>query len=286
MNEETPLSSSYLKKLVTACIGIARDVSQNLIMPGFGRLRPEQIRVKSTPRDFVTEIDEQAEAFIEARLRQLVPHALIVGEEAAAKNPDLVNELAHASLAFTIDPIDGTVNYVEGVAAFGVMIAVISHAVPVASIIFNPVSGCGMLAARGAGAWQVDADGRETPLHYAAPPQYAGSLRGKLSWSLYAVNLTEKAPYIASAFERLWDLRCASIEYTMAASGHAHILYYRKVMPWDHCPGYVLLTEAGGYGALHHGAPYRVGQKASVLLYAPNQQVWLEVASALGLNER
>lgn len=88
MNEETPLSSSYLKKLVTACIGIAGDVSQDLIMPDFGRLRPDQIRVKSTPRDFVTEIDEQAEAYIEARLRQLVPHALIVEEGAVAKIPN------------------------------------------------------------------------------------------------------------------------------------------------------------------------------------------------------
>lgn len=89
-------------------------MSKNLIMPGFGRLRPEQIRIESTPRVFVTEIDEQAEAVIDARLRQLVPHSLIVGEEAAAKNPDLVQELAHASLAFTIDPIDGTINYVRG----------------------------------------------------------------------------------------------------------------------------------------------------------------------------
>ncbi|XAO71368.1 MAG: inositol monophosphatase family protein [Acetobacteraceae bacterium] len=88
------------------------------------------------------------------------------------------------------------------------------------------------------------------------------------------------------AFERLWDLRCASIEYMMAASGHVHILYYRKVMPWDHCPGYVLLTEAGGYGALHHGAAYRIGHKASGLLYAPDQHVWHEVTSALGLHER
>ncbi len=76
-----------------------------------------------------------------------------MGEEVAEKNPDLVNKLAHASLAFTIDPIDGTANYVEGVVALGVMIAVISHTAPVASIIFNPVSDCAMLAARGAGMW-------------------------------------------------------------------------------------------------------------------------------------
>lgn len=283
MQEEIPLSSKYLKRIIITCAEITREAAQTLIMPGFGRLRPEQIRVKSTPRDFVTDIDEQAETFIEKRLQQFAPGALIVGEEAASKNQDLLKNLAHAPLAFTIDPIDGTVNYVEGIAVFGVMIAVISCAVPVASVIFNPISGCAMLAVRGLGAWQIDADGRESPLRYALPPQSAGGLRGKLSWSLFAGDLAEKAAYIAMAFERLWDLRCASIEYMMAASGHVHVLYYRRVMPWDHCPGYVLIVEAGGYGAFNDGAPFRTGQAASGILYAPDKQLWNELAADLKL---
>jgi len=48
-----------------------------------------------------------------------------VGEEATAADPSLLDRLADAPLAFVVDPIDGTRNFVAGLPLFGVMAAAI-----------------------------------------------------------------------------------------------------------------------------------------------------------------
>ena len=40
-------------------------------------------------------------------------------------------------------------------------------------------------------------------------------------------------------------LRCAAHEYRMAAAGHTDLLFYNKLMPWDHAAGWLLHQEAG-----------------------------------------
>jgi fructose-1,6-bisphosphatase/inositol monophosphatase family enzyme len=47
--------------------------------------------------------------------------------------------------------------------------------------------------------------------------------------------------------------RCAAHEYRMAAAGHCHLLFYYRLMPWDHAAGWLLHKEAGGYSA--HSRP-------------------------------
>lgn len=93
------------------------------VMPRFRNLPEGSVRGKSSPRDLVTDADEAAERLIAARLAKLHPGAVLIGEEASARNPALLNMLVDADLAFLIDPIDGTRNYVAGLPLFGMMIA-------------------------------------------------------------------------------------------------------------------------------------------------------------------
>jgi fructose-1,6-bisphosphatase/inositol monophosphatase family enzyme len=51
-------------------------------------------------------------------------------------------------------------------------------------------------------------------------------------------------------------LRCAAHEYRMAAAGHCHLLFYNKLMPWDHAAGWLIHQEAGGYSAHFDGSGY------------------------------
>ncbi len=53
-----------------------------------------------------------------------------------------------------------------------------------------------------------------------------------------------------------WDYRCAAHEYRMACAGHCHLLFFNRLMPWDHAPGWLLHQEAGGYSARLDGSPY------------------------------
>ena len=96
------------------------------------------MRGKTSVRDLVTDADEAAERMISARLAKLYPGAVLIGEEASTRNPALLNMLVDADLAFLIDPIDGTRNYVAGLPLFGMMIAACHRGDVIAGVIYDP----------------------------------------------------------------------------------------------------------------------------------------------------
>ncbi|MFY8032369.1 MAG: inositol monophosphatase family protein, partial [Devosia sp.] len=72
---------------------ILRDAAKAEILPRFRRLDDSMVRQKSEAIDLVTEADEQAERMIKARVAELAPHALFVGEESVAADPTLLDRL-------------------------------------------------------------------------------------------------------------------------------------------------------------------------------------------------
>src|SRR5699024_11316052 len=71
----------------------------------------------------VTGAVREYEVSISELLRQHYPDALILGEEATATQAGLLTAFAGAEHAFTIDPVDGTKNFVNGSADHAVMVA-------------------------------------------------------------------------------------------------------------------------------------------------------------------
>lgn len=97
----------------------------------------------------MTEADEAAERFIYAELERAFPGALLVGEEAATRDPAVLSQLADAELAFVIDPIDGTLNYASDLPLFAVMAAATVKGETVAAVIHDPILADSALALRG-----------------------------------------------------------------------------------------------------------------------------------------
>src|SRR5690242_19428319 len=102
---------------------ILSRAAQAEIMPRFGALTAGQVREKSFRFDVVTDADEAAEGVISAALETAYPEAVVVGEEATAKNSSLLDAIGTADLAFVLDPIDGIKNFASGVPLFGIMAA-------------------------------------------------------------------------------------------------------------------------------------------------------------------
>jgi hypothetical protein len=76
-------------------------------------------------------------------------------------------------------------------------------------------------------------------------------------------------------------LRCAAHEYRMAAAGHCHLLFYNKLMPWDHAAGWLLHREAGGYSARFDGTAYHPTHLTGGLICAPDKASWQLARDAL-----
>jgi fructose-1,6-bisphosphatase/inositol monophosphatase family enzyme len=58
-----------------------------------------------------------------------------------------------------------------------------------------------------------------------------------------------------------------------------------RSLPWDHAPGALILTEAGGQVARLDGRPYRPADKGAGLLVARNPATGESVRRGLGLRD-
>ena len=275
------LPASFLDRHALLRVGeMVRRVAEQEIMSRFGRLQQHQVHAKTSSFDLVTEADEAAEAAITQWLLQAYPHALILGEEAASCQPELLHHWANAPLTFVVDPLDGTKNFASGLPLFGVMVAVVVHAQVAGAVLHDPVTRSTAYALRDAGAWMQDADGTDTPLHVAEPVPLSG-IQGIAGTNFLPEPLRSTVNKNLSKLSMTNWFRCAAHEYRLAAAGHSHILFYNRLMPWDHAAGWLLHREAGGYSAHFDGTPYSPAHTTGGLLCAPTEACWHEVRDAL-----
>ena len=113
----------------------------------------------------------------------------------------------------------------------------------------------------------------------AEPKHMYGTVKlrfGERSLPLKIVENCQKVP-------PFMDLRCAAHEYMALATGALHYALYRKLMPWDHAPGNLLHTEAGGYSAHLDGSAYDVTgpDHCHGFLYAPDAESWQALVETL-----
>jgi fructose-1,6-bisphosphatase/inositol monophosphatase family enzyme len=259
---------------------LLRETGRTEIMPRFRNLGPDHVREKSGPLDLVTVADEAAERVIEAGLAAAFPGAVVVGEEAASADPTILRHLVDAELAFIVDPIDGTANFAAGLPLFGVMVAAIRHGEVIAAAIHDPVCDDTALALRGEGAWLEHPNGYRTDLRVAAPVPVS-EMTALISWRYLPEPQRSRVCGNLPRLAASWDLRCAAHSYRLAASGQCTVLFFNRLMPWDHAPGWLIHREAGGFSAQFDGAPYSPLRTSGGLICAPDEASWQAVRTSL-----
>ena len=105
------------------------------------------MRAKSTPTDPVTIVDTETERLLRDRLAELRPGEHVLGEEGGGSADDSAGRAT-----WVVDPIDGTVNFVYGLPAYAVSVAVQVDGHSIAGAVANVVDGAVYSAARGHGA--------------------------------------------------------------------------------------------------------------------------------------
>lgn len=226
-------------------LDLMRQTAVDVITPRFRALADGEVFEKN-PGDLVTVADRESEEVITAALRRAYPDAMILGEEATAADPSLMQAFAAAEHAFTIDPIDGTYNFVHGVADHAVMIAELRSGEVVRSWIWAPEHQQSFVAEKGAGAYR---DGERLPMR--TPSDDPASWRG----------ISSQAPVREGRFGDLAPIGttwfCAGLDYAHLASGDVDLIVFSHAKPWDHAPGSLLVSEVGGTIVRSDGSPYR-----------------------------
>src|SRR5919106_560074 len=114
--------------------------------------RVERIDFKSA-KDVVTEVDHLVEALILDAIRARSPGDALLAEEtgghAAAAGHAATSGVGRV---WIVDPLDGTINYANGIPFFCVSIALVEAGRPVVGVVRDPTRGETFAAALGAGA--------------------------------------------------------------------------------------------------------------------------------------
>ena len=246
---------------------LLREAAADLILPRFQRLETGDIQAKA-PGDLVTIADLETEHRLTPQLCDLLPGSIVVGEEAASKDPTVLERLSGDTPVWVIDPVDGTANFAAGIPLFAVMVSLIRSGEVVQSWILDPVKDHMAVAGRGEGAWL---DGQR--LHVAAPAT-PDHMSGSLTLRFGNRQLVRKIAGRSNLVGSVFSFRCAGQEYLALASGRVHFALYHRLLPWDHAAGWLLHHEAGGYSRRLDRSAYTPRTHDGGLLLTPDEASW------------
>jgi myo-inositol-1(or 4)-monophosphatase len=225
----------------------AARAAGEVLMSYYGRA-PEGLASKTSATDPVSDADREAERAIRELIAGERPDDGLVGEEGS-----------HAEGAsgrrWVVDPLDGTVNFLYGLRAWGVSIALEDPEGLAVGVVFNPVSGECFAAERGEGA---TLDGRRLRVTGCRTLDRAMVSTG---FSYEAERRAEQAELLVRLLPRIRDLRragAAALDLAYVAAGRVDAFYERGLQPWDEAAGRLLVHEAGGVTADLGGEPHGV----------------------------
>jgi fructose-1,6-bisphosphatase/inositol monophosphatase family enzyme len=266
---------------------LVEHVARTVVAPRFGDLAGADVGEKG-PGDVVTVVDHAAEEALTAGLRALAPGVPVLGEEAAAADPALLDAIPGAPLAWVVDPLDGTRAFVEGSPDYAVMVGLVAAGEPVAGWICLPEHRLTVVAERGSGAWRRDPQDPPDAVTRLVPPAVPDAdaprmlLAGRYLPTAAREGLVRRIGRAAgTGGVRLVDSVWSGREYARLALGEADAMLAWRTLPWDHVPGVAVLRELGGVARRFDGADYRADVAGLGMVVAVSAEVADAVAEAV-----
>ena len=208
-------------------------------------------QTKSSPVDPVTQVDREVESLIRQRLKQVRPDDGLMGEEAGIEG-------GSTGLFWIIDPIDGTVNFIRGVAPSAVSIACVYGSVdpttwvPVVGVVAEIGTGRLYHAGAGAGAYLGD-----TPIHVSSLQDLDLALVAT-GFAYDAQVRARQGKFLATLTADVADVYrrgSAALDLCALACGAVDVFYEETLQPWDLAAGSLICKEAGALVSDGQGGP-------------------------------
>lgn len=193
------------------------------------------VKAKDENNDLITDFDIEIEKFLISKLQKKHPSFKIISEEFNTNEQRTSNY-------FTIDPVDGTINFAHNLPIWGIQVAMVKDYKTCASVIYFPKLN-EIYYADETGAY---CNGKLLDLsttNYPSKP---------LIDQIYMQNeqsfcdeFTKDVPSNLKArmFRKFY---CASASYCWTASGKLGAFIFVKNLPWDYTPGMYLVKQAKG----------------------------------------
>jgi myo-inositol-1(or 4)-monophosphatase len=212
-------------------VGAARAAGR-IILDNFLNLK--DIKMKGA-QDIVTNVDVECQDAIIKIIKEKFPDHDIVSEENVHTDND-------SDYRWFIDPIDGTINYTNGIPIACTSIALMKNDETVLGVVFDPFRDELFVAEKGKGAFLND-----NPITVSKKDKLidcvvcAAGIRTSLLDSALSI-LSRIVPNI----RHIRDFGSAAIELCYTACGRADCYYCPSIHLWDCAAGVLMIKEAGG----------------------------------------
>jgi myo-inositol-1(or 4)-monophosphatase len=245
--------SAYAAELAVA-VAAAREAGaiQRSLFERLERITPKG------RRDVVTEADYRSEAAILGAIRAAFPGDALVAEESGAHGVTLERAMAGpagpagAARTWFIDPLDGTVNFANGIPVFCASVGLAVDGRPVVGVLYDPSRDELMRAVRGGGAW------REGPAG-----EHRLQASGKTSLDECVVGVVHQRGFLRAAgrirpaVRAVRDLGSSALAIGYVGAGRLDAyLQPRGTAAWDLCAAGVIAEEGGALVTALDGGPW------------------------------
>jgi len=204
--------------------------------------------------EFVSEADREVEGLIRKHLAQILPEDNVMGEEMGGEGSDAF---------WSIDPIDGTANFLRGTPLWGVSLGYVENGRSTVGVISYPVLGTRLSAGQGLG---LSKNGAPFHRNVHFPSVRVAAVGESPRWTIEGIAEIEIA--LRRAGWGVAEFRCATIGLGFAALGYTDGYIEKNTSIWDIAAGSVICAEAGL--TVMHAGTYEV---ASQNIIAATDQV-------------
>ncbi len=255
---------------------ICFNISKDIILPKYQNLKDEDIKYKNVS-DLVTSVDIAAEKELKKNLLKLLPSSNFVGEEEYSLNENIIKFYQEDNYCWTVDPIDGTTNFVKGGDKFAIMIALTLKEKILYSWIYKPLENSMCNAIYGEGSF-INKNRIITK-----SIESLNNAIGSISTKYWNDEDFEKIKSLKNEFAKVKSYGCIGFEYIDIALGKRNFAILSKLSPWDHIPGILFIRESGGFDIDFEKNKYDFTKKNRNLIVGNSKEFNLKILDKIGV---
>lgn len=221
---------------ISAAVSLAHEAGLQTLERFQSATLQAEIKSDDSP---VTEADRAAEILLRGRIVSAFPQDALLGEEHGEKT-------GTSGWRWILDPIDGTVNFIQGVPLYGTLVGLEHNGQPVGGVIFIPGLSEMVFAAKGGGAWWVRGDAMPVPARVSRATALKDAVVCFTSTTVF--QRAGKTQALLSLTQHAKQLRGYpdAYGYLLVATGRADAMLDPLMHVWDNAPLLPVLQEAGG----------------------------------------